>query len=114
VAAARRAARPGAALEHQLLAFKVLTAEPDRIAVLKMVPGTVSAVLTDGAVTRSLHLGIGGLPDPTAAQCRLECGLDDFLGAIGGQGNPFQLLMDGKLRVTGNMQIPMVLAGLLA
>jgi hypothetical protein len=36
------------------------------------------------------------------------------LGTLGGQSNPFQLLMDGKLRVTGNMQIPMVLAGLLA
>lgn len=114
VTGARRAAKPGAAIEHQLLAFKVLTAEPDRVGVLKTVSGTVSVVLGDGAVTRSLHLGIGAEPNPAAAQCKLECGLGDFLAAIGGEGNPFQLLMDGKLRVTGNMQIPMVLAGLLA
>jgi putative sterol carrier protein len=72
-------------------------------------------VLSDGPISRAIHLAIGGGdPDPDAAQCRLECGLEDFVGALSGQGNPFQLLMDGKLRVTGNMQIPMVLAGLLA
>jgi putative sterol carrier protein len=48
-----------------------------------------------------------------AADCQLDCALDDLFALQGGEKNAFELMMDGKVKITGNAQLAMVLGAAL-
>jgi putative sterol carrier protein len=46
-----------------------------------------------------------------SAECTIECALADMVDAQSKGVSPMQLFVAGKLRLTGNVQIAMALAG---
>jgi hypothetical protein len=101
--------------EGQLAVLKALTLDAERAELIRGVPGSVAfalaapegehrVVLTPGAAAR----------DPKAAvECVVRCQLADFLAMQRGEVNPFELMMNGKIQITGDAQIPMALSSLL-
>jgi putative sterol carrier protein len=45
-------------------------------------------------------------------ECEVSCEADAFWGLQTGTTNPLELLMSGKLRISGDAQIPMALSSL--
>jgi hypothetical protein len=96
---------------RQVLAFKALTADPERIKLVKNVPGSLAFVIRDGDAVRKTVLTPGAqavkYDDP---ECRLETTMADFLEMESGKQQPIQLVMAGRVKIVGNAQIPMALS----
>lgn len=100
---------------RELVAARVLTVDADRARMLREAPGSVALKLKSatGAEHRlTITLGTAQ-PKPEAPDCEVECALEDFWALQGGQKNAFQLLMDGKLKMTGKVELAMALAAAL-
>lgn len=98
--------------EKQILAFRVLTSDPDRVALVRNVRGSMAFVINAGAGTHKLVITPGNaLPNFDQPECRLECLMSDFMDMQTGKLNPMQLAMSGRIRILGNAQIPMALSG---
>jgi len=97
--------------EAQMLAFKVLTVDAERIKLVNSVTGTIAFVMAAGELTHRLFVTPGkqavNLESP---ECKLECQIGDFMDMQTGKQNPMQLVMAGKIRILGNAQIPMALS----
>jgi putative sterol carrier protein len=97
--------------EAQMLAFKVLTVDAERIKLVNSVTGTIAFVMAAGELTHRLFVTPGkhsvNLESP---ECRLECHIGDFMDMQTGKQNPMQLVMAGRIRILGNAQIPMALS----
>lgn len=101
--------------EAQLLAFKALTLDAERLTLARSVKGSVAFVVTDGGVKRRITLTPGdGVPNLDKPECRLECQASDFLDLQLGKQLPIQLAMSGKMRIIGDAQIPMAMNAVLA
>lgn len=101
--------------ERQLMAARVLTVDLDRARLLREAPGSVGLKVTSaaGAVHR-LTVTLGGAPPKLdAPDCEVECGLEDLWAIQSGAKNAFELLMDGKLRMTGKVELAMALGAAL-
>lgn len=98
--------------EHQVLAFKVLTVDEERVKLVKGIAGSVAfAIDSDGTIH---HLAVtpgAQAPKLDDAECRLEVKMNDFMEMQTGQQNPMQLAMSGRIKIVGNAQIPMALSG---
>lgn len=98
--------------EQQVLAFKVLTVDAERLALVKGIAGSVAFVIADGDRTYRLAVTPGAqIPKLDAPECRLEVKMSDFMDMQTGKQNPMQLAMSGKIKIVGNAQIPMALSG---
>ncbi len=98
--------------EQQLLAFKVLTVDKDRSALVRAVRGSMAFFINDAEGAHKLVITPGDQPpNVDAPECRLECLMSDFMDMQTGKANPMQLAMSGKIRIAGNAQIPMALSG---
>ncbi len=98
--------------EQQVMAFKVLTVDAERIKLVKGITGNVAFVIDDGDKTHKLVITPGaGEPKLDAPDCRLECKMNDFMDMQTGKQNPMQLAMAGRIKIVGNAQIPMALSG---
>lgn len=99
--------------ERQLLAFRALTLDGERAALIRAVAGSVAFAVVDGASTHRVYVTPGaGSPNIAQPECEISCEADAFWGLQSGTHNPIELLMSGKLRIVGDAQIPMALSGL--
>jgi hypothetical protein len=113
VGAAERLVSSGGA-ERQLIAARALSIDVERARMLRESGGTVALVLARGAATHRLVVSIGGsTPKPSAPDCEIECALDDLFAIQSGATNPFQLLLDGKIRIKGNAEFALALGAAL-
>ena len=95
--------------------LRALAAAADTARLVRHVPGSVLFVARDGAVARRLLVTPGRrTADLTSAECTIECALDDLRESQEKGLPPMQLFVSGKLKITGNVQIAMALAGVLA
>ena len=98
--------------EQQLLAFKVLTIDAERVAMVRSVRGSLAFVISDAGTPHRLVLTPGSAaPNIDAPECRIECQMNDFMDMQTGKLNPMQLALSGRIRILGNAQIPMALSG---
>lgn len=98
--------------EQQVLAFKALTVDAERVKLVQNIAGTVAFVVDAGGATHKLVITPGKTePNIDAPDCRLECKMSDFMDMQTGKQNPMQLAMAGKIKIVGNAQIPMALSG---
>jgi hypothetical protein len=102
-----------AGLERQLVAVRALTLEDDRARLLREAKGTLAIRLTSPEGERRLTVTLGREPAQGAPDCELSCTLDDLWALQSGVKNPFELMMDGKVQITGNVQLAMVLGAAL-
>jgi hypothetical protein len=95
--------------------LRALAASPETARLVRHVPGSVMFVARDGTVSHRLLLTPGRrAADMTSAECTIDCALDDLRSAQAGAIAPMQLFVSGKLRISGNVQIAMALAGVLS
>jgi hypothetical protein len=102
-----------AGLERQLVAVRALVLDDDRVRLLKEARGTMAIKLTSSAGEHQLLVTLGPDAPSGAPDCELSCALDDLWALQSGAKNPFELLMDGKVKITGNAQLAMVLGAAL-
>jgi putative sterol carrier protein len=103
-----------AGLERQLVAVRALTLDPDRAKLLRDSAGTLQLRLSSPEGERRLQLTLGGsTPKPDTPDAELACTLEDLWAIQSGAKNPFELLMEGKLTISGNMQLAMALGAAL-
>jgi hypothetical protein len=99
--------------ERQMLAFKALTLDAERTAMIRAVLGSVCFAVVDGATTHRVFVTPGsGQPNLSKPECEVSCDAASFWGLQSGSTNPIELLMSGKLRISGDAQIPMALSSL--
>jgi putative sterol carrier protein len=99
--------------EQQVMAFKALTADAERVKLVKNIQGTVAFVIDAGEKSHTIAITPGsGAPKLDNAECKLECKMNDFIDMQTGKANPMQLAMGGKMKIVGNAQIPMALSGI--
>jgi putative sterol carrier protein len=90
-------------------------ADPETARLVRHVPGSLLFVLKEGDAKRRLLVTPGRrVADLDKAACTIECRMADFVAAEAGGVSPMQLFTSGKLRISGNLQIAMALAGVLA
>jgi putative sterol carrier protein len=101
--------------EQQVMAFKALTADAERVKLVKNIQGSVAFVIDAGDKKHTIAITPGKaqfkLDD---AECKLETKMNDFIDMQTGKANPMQLAMGGKMKIVGNAQIPMALSGIFA
>jgi len=99
--------------EKQMLAFRALTLDAERVAQIRSVVGSVSFAVLDGAHTYRVYVTPGTAePNLAAPECEVSCESDAFWGLQTGTQNPIELLMSGKIKIAGQAQIPMALSSL--
>jgi hypothetical protein len=95
--------------------LRALAASPDTARLVRHVPGSVLFVARDGETRRRLLVTPGRrTADLASAECTIECALDDLRESQEKGLPPMQLFVSGKLKISGNVQIAMALAGVLA
>lgn len=98
----------------RLLALRSLSLDAERAQMIRNVDGSVAFEIADGEVTRTLLLSPGALAVGSAPPaCTVRVASVDFWALSRGEKNPFELLMDGKIRMQGRMDIAMALSSVL-
>jgi hypothetical protein len=101
--------------EQRLFVLRALTLEAERAELIRGVRGSVAFVLAEGAGEHRIVLTPGVAPPSLdSAECSVRCELADFLALQRGDVNPFELMMNGKIQISGDAQIPLALSSLLA
>lgn len=99
--------------ESHLLVLRALTLDAERVGIIRSVPGSVAFMLKGAAEEHRLLLTPGTqTPNVQAPECTVRCQLEDFLAMQRGETNPFELMMNGKIQISGDAQIPMALSSL--
>jgi hypothetical protein len=97
-----------------LMAARVLALDGERARLLREAPGTVAIKLTSATGEHRLTMTLGPAePQLEAPDCEIECALEDLWAIQGGSKNPLELLLDGKLRMTGKVELAMALGAAL-
>jgi hypothetical protein len=99
------------ASDRQLAVFRALMLDAERAAGIRAVTGSLAVELS-GERTHRLVLTPGTRTPSAAAECTVRCALSDFWAMQRGQSNPFELMMNGKIQISGDAQIVMVLSSL--
>lgn len=93
-------------------AWRALSLDQEHAALLQGLSGSVAFLLSDEGGERRLLVAPGsGAADPSVATCTVRCSLSDFQAMQRGSENPFELLMNGKIQITGDAQLVMALSG---
>jgi hypothetical protein len=99
---------------RQLMAARVLTVDLERARLLRDAPGSIALKLKGPAALHRLTVTLGGVePKLDPADCEIECALEDLWAIQSGSKNPFELLMDGKLVLSGKVELAMALGAAL-
>jgi hypothetical protein len=92
--------------------IRALGVDPEKARLVRHVPGSVLFAAKDGATRRRLLVTPGRRKaDLEKPECTIECAFADFADARAGLRKPMDLFSSGKLRISGNLQIAMALAG---
>jgi putative sterol carrier protein len=98
----------------RLLALRSLSLDAERAKMIRNVDGSVAFEITDGAEVRTLLLSPGAaLAGEAPPACTVRIAAPDFWALSRGDKNPFELLMDGKIRMQGRMEVAMALSSVL-
>jgi len=100
--------------ERKLVVLRALTLDAERLATIREVRGSLALLLNDGSSSHRVVLTPGtAKAELDAPACTIRFQLQDFLALQRGETNPFELMMNGKLQITGDAQLPLSLSGLL-
>ncbi len=103
-----------AGLERQLVAGRALALDEERARMLRESGGSVLLRLAGAASTHRVLVSVGGTkPKPDAPDCEIDCSLADLWAIQSGTANPFQLLLDGKIRIQGNAALALAVGAAL-
>jgi hypothetical protein len=103
-----------AGLERRLVAGRALAIDVERARLLRETGGCVLLRLASGAAEHRVLVSVGGTtPKPDAPDCEIECALADLWAIQSGSANPFQLLLDGKIRIKGNAELALAVGAAL-
>jgi hypothetical protein len=98
----------------KLLALKSLSLDAERAKLIRNVDGSVAFEIADEAQLRTLLLSPGvAIAGGSPPACTVRIAATDFWALSRGEKNPFELLMDGKIRLQGRMEIAMALSSVL-
>lgn len=97
----------------RLLALRSLSLDAERAQLIRGVDGSVAFEIDDGPRTRTLLLSPGALTTNGAPACSVRVASPDFWALSRGEKHPFELLMDGKIRIQGRMEVAMALSSVL-
>jgi hypothetical protein len=91
--------------------LRALLADAETARLVRHVPGSVLFVVKDVDDSRRMLVTPGRRPaEMDKAACTISCAIDDFFAAQSGAIPPMTLFAQGKLRVTGNVQIALALS----
>ena len=97
-----------------LLALRSLSLDAERAKMIRNVDGSVAFEITDEAEVRPLLLSPGvAVAGASPPACTVRVASADFWALSRGDKNPFELLMDGKIRMQGRMEVAMALSSVL-
>lgn len=111
VRGAKQIESAAASSERQLAVFRALLLDGERAAMIREVRGSLAVELL-GDRTHRLTLTPGNRERAAAAECTVRCALGDFLAMQRDESNPFELMMSGKIQITGDAQLVMALSSL--
>lgn len=95
----------------RMFALRSLNLDPERAKLLRNVDGSVAFEITEGDLTRMLLLSPGAtVAGANPPACTVKLAAADFWALTRAEKNPFELLMDGKIRVQGRMEVAMALS----
>jgi putative sterol carrier protein len=98
----------------KLLALRSLTLDAERAKMIRNVDGSVAFEITEGDEARTLLLSPGAaVVGSSPPACTVRIAASDFWALSRGEKNPFELLMDGKIRMQGRMEVAMALSSVL-
>jgi hypothetical protein len=98
----------------RLLALRSLSLDADRAKMIRNVDGSVAFEITDEVQVRTLLLSPGvAVAGSEPPACTVRIAASDFWALSRGEKNPFELLMDGKIRLQGRMEVAMALSSVL-
>ena len=98
----------------RLLALRSLSLDAERAKSIRNVDGSVAFEIADDAQVRTLLLSPGvAIAGGSPPACTVRIAAADFWALSRGEKNPFELLMDGKIRLQGRMEVAMALSSVL-
>jgi hypothetical protein len=93
---------------------RVLRWDTETLGLVKAMPGSVLVSIADSPSTRKVLLTPGARAiDLASAACTIECELKDLLDVRAGIQQPMELFLAGKIRLLGDAQLALALAGIL-
>ncbi len=102
------------AATDRLLALRSLSLDPERAKLIRNVDGSVAFEIAEGDAIRTLLLSPGvAVAGSEPPACTVRVAAADFWALSRGDKNPFELLMDGKIRMQGRMDVAMALSSVL-
>ena len=97
-----------------LLALRSLSLDAERAKTIRNVDGSVAFEIADDGQVRTLLLSPGvAIAGGSPPACTVRVAATDFWALSRGEKNPFELLMDGKIRLQGRMEVAMALSSVL-
>lgn len=98
----------------RLLALRSLSLDAERAKMIRNVDGSVAFEISDAEQVRTLLLSPGvAVAGSQPPACTVRVAASDFWALSRGDKNPFELLMDGKIRMQGRMEVAMALSSVL-
>jgi putative sterol carrier protein len=98
----------------RLLALRSLSLDAERAKTIRNVDGSVAFEITEAELVRTLLLSPGAaVASSSPPACTVRIAASDFWALSRGEKNPFELLMDGKIRMQGRMEVAMALSSVL-
>jgi hypothetical protein len=98
----------------RLLALRSLSLDAERAKMVRNVDGSVAFEITENELTRTLLLSPGvAVAGSQPPACSVRVAAADFWALSRGEKNPFELLMEGKIRMQGRMDVAMALSSVL-
>jgi hypothetical protein len=97
-----------------LLALRSLTLDAERARMIRNVDGSVAFEITEGETVHTFLLSPGvAVAGAAPPACTVRVDSADFWALSRGEKHPFELLMDGKIRMQGRMEVAMALSSVL-
>ena len=98
--------------KHKSLLGMLMLTETEAEALLAAVQGDLQLVIDDPdefcEYTVTITFG-ASTPNPDAPRAKLTVSIDDWVGMIRGKMDPQQAFMQGKIRLEGDLSLPMSL-----
>lgn len=96
-----------------MIAPKALRWDDETRQLVSAMPGSILVRIADQGLARCIWLTPGLRPIARDAQCTIDCDWSDLLAVRAGSQQAMELFLAGKLRVDGDVQLALALAGIL-